>query len=446
MSRSFTCLIFLLTLLSTEVFAQNNIYPFCNAGLHPDGYIDFSDLPLAPNFPGPVNKAATGPSTSFTTTLPVHGVAGLTVQLTIPSLKSVSGGSGPLYTVINGTLVLNGAPPTGELVLLQFSNAVAGVGLTAGSPGRASTYLLQINPESTGTLPLSFQNSSSTHTTESNFFSTPLAAVALSGGSFQSASVGYLGDEYANPSLADLRVQSTAASSIDIVPKEGLEQWLISESVGDSAFGTASSWPDQSGQGHRASQANAAYQPAQVAADGNTCFGAFSFSGKQYFNFNLPIDGWQQMTVFLVAKASVNPAAGSLPSQASAIFWIANANGGNTYVSPYQNNVPFSFGTTQAGNAPVYTRPLTIGQDFTITRAVHDGATDSLYVNGLLALTQSGKLPVLSGTTGAGYIGRGLNGSYFNGEISEILVYNRVLTADETASVESYLRNKFGTR
>jgi hypothetical protein len=40
----------------------------------------------------------------------------------------------------------------------------------------------------------------------------------------------------------------------------------------------------------------------------------------------------------------------------------------------------------------------------------------------------------------------GLNNTYFNGEISEILVYNRILTADETATVESYLRNKFGTR
>jgi len=33
----------------------------------------------------------------------------------------------------------------------------------------------------------------------------------------------------------------------------------------------------------------------------------------------------------------------------------------------------------------------------------------------------------------------------FHGEISEILVYNRVLSANEAASVESYLRNKFGT-
>ena len=52
---------------------------------------------------------------------------------------------------------------------------------------------------------------------------------------------------------------------------------------------------------------------------------------------------------------------------------------------------------------------------------------------------------VMSGTSGDGYIGRGFNNTYFNGEINEILVYNRVLSADEAASVEKYLRNKFGT-
>jgi len=39
-----------------------------------------------------------------------------------------------------------------------------------------------------------------------------------------------------------------------------------------------------------------------------------------------------------------------------------------------------------------------------------------------------------------------INNTYFNGEINEILVYNRVLSADEAGSVEKYLRNKFGTQ
>jgi hypothetical protein len=48
--------------------------------------------------------------------------------------------------------------------------------------------------------------------------------------------------------------------------------------------------------------------------------------------------------------------------------------------------------------------------------------------------------------TGAGTIGEGINNKYFNGEISEILVYNRVLSNQEATRVESYLRNKYGTQ
>ncbi len=106
----------------------------------------------------------------------------------------------------------------------------------------------------------------------------------------------------------------------------------------------------------------------------------------------------------------------------------------------------FRFGTTQVGNQPIYNRPVTIGQDFTVIRAVHNESTDSLYVDGQLVLRQEGKLPVLSGATGAGFIGRGINNTYFTGEISEILVYDRVLNSEEANTVEFYLRNKFGTR
>jgi hypothetical protein len=63
-----------------------------------------------------------------------------------------------------------------------------------------------------------------------------------------------------------------------------------------------------------------------------------------------------------------------------------------------------------------------------------------------LVLRQGNKLPVLSGTTGGGFIGAGMNSTYYAGEISEILVYDHVLTAKEAATVELYLRNEFGTR
>jgi hypothetical protein len=151
------------------------------------------------------------------------------------------------------------------------------------------------------------------------------------------------------------------------------------------------------------------------------------------------------MTVFMVARAATNPPPGSYYSDNSAILWTENQSWGNTFVSPYQTQVSARFGTTQVGNNLFYARPGSgIGQDFTSTRAVHDNGTDSLYVNGQRVFSQSGKLPALGGVSGAGTIGEGINHTFFNGDISEILVYNRVLSADEATAVENYLAQKYG--
>jgi hypothetical protein len=428
-----------LIFISTITFAQLPTY--CNAGLVPDGYVDFSAMPTAPNFPGGLQGSGSAP---FTVTLPVTGVAGLTVQVTIPALQ---GSSGPVYTVSNGTLMFGGLPSSnGVLLSLQFSSPVTGLGLVAQSAGRETNFSLQTD-NSTET-PHSFQNTVGNFTEAPYFFALPLQQVSLGAG-FSTAFVTTTnGTGFAANAISNLRVQSASAyaSALKSVPTQGLQQWLRSESAPSQFSGGVSIWPDQSGTGHDATQTVQANQPFGAQADGSACKSAFDFGANRFFNFNLPIDSWSQMTVFLVAKSAVDPLSGSWPSEAAAIFWNENASWGNTYVTPYQADVSFRFGTTQVNNQPVYTRPVPIGQDFTITRAVHNGSTDSLYVNGLLALSQGNKSSALNGTTGAGFIGQGVNNTFFNGEISEILIYNRVLSANEAASVESYLRNKFGTR
>jgi hypothetical protein len=441
LKRIFPTAVALLVLLATPAFAQIDIDVDCNAGLRPDGFVDFSALPTAPNFP-----AGSSQSAPFTTTLPVTGVPGLTVQLTIPALNG--SGGGPIYSVTGSTLALLGQPATaGGVLSLQFSTQVAGVGLIGQSSGREESYTLQIGPLSTDSAPPNFQNNATNFTEALQIFSTPLQAVDLANG-FTTASLLFAPSTYGAPAISNLRVQSMAVASSPLVPTQGLQQWLRSESVTSPFAGTATVWPDQSGNGHDATAPTTPGQsgPFQVQEDGNTCKGAFSFTNNAYFNFNLPIDGWDQMTIFLVGKSNQDPPAGSSTSMAAAILWNENAPWGNTFLSPFQKDVAFRFGTTQPGNQPIYTRPTTIGGDFTVTRAVHDRTTDSLYVDGLRVLTQTGKNPVLSGTSGDGYIGRGINNTYFNGEINEILVYNRVLSADEAASVEKYLRNKFGTQ
>jgi Concanavalin A-like lectin/glucanases superfamily len=443
LKRYLACALLALSITPAITAAQEaNGGLFCTAGLHPDGFIDLTKLPPAPFFPnGPGGGPL--PSAPISVTLAVTGIPGLTAQVNIPALQPTR--RGPVYSLVNGALQFNGFPSAGYSVMFQFNNPVLGVGVVGYTQGRSSGFSISTGPPSN--VPANFVNTISTfNLAPYNFYAAPLQQVNMFGpGGFQTAYVLAEYTGYGLPSIANVRVQSASASDAGLVPKEGLQQWLSSDAIA-SPFSSFGSWPDQSGNGHDATQTASANQPGYVQQDGNHCQPALAFAGNQYLNFNLPIDGWQQMTVFLVAKSTVTPPTGSYASFAAAMLWNENANWGNTFVSPYQTSEAFRFGTKQTGNQPIYTRPKTMGQDFTVTRAVHDNSTDSLYVDGLLVLRQGNKLPVLAGTSGAGYLGRGINNTYYNGEISEVLVYNRVLTVEEAASVESYLRNKFGTR
>jgi hypothetical protein len=155
----------------------------------------------------------------------------------------------------------------------------------------------------------------------------------------------------------------------------------------------------------------------------------------------LPINGWTGMTIFLAASAAED--AGGW-GQNTALYWKQSANWGLTFLTPSQSHVFFRFGTTQVNNQPIYTRPANIAGDYSVTTAIHSGSTDSLYVNGVLALRQAGKRIGVSGATSMETIGTGFGSNFFRGSIGEILVYDRALTDTERQIVERYLMRKFG--
>jgi hypothetical protein len=367
------------------------------------------------------------------------------VTVTIPPLVPFgSGGSVLLYTVHGGTLQLNALPAsnasTPTVLVLNFSQSIDGAGVDMETTGRFTyNYTLQVGT-TPAQGPVTFATTASGYTLDllepqaqslqmvglDSLFST--AAVLFSGGEY-----------YSGIALSNVRVRSASAPDLSkAVPTNGLQQWLRA----DTANHFGGTWKDQSGNGH---DANPGTVPPQLTAGGHNCRTTYDFTGNAYFDFNLPISGWSQMTVFMVARAATNPPPGSYYSDNSAILWTENQSWGNTFVSPYQTQVSARFGTTQVGNNLFYARPGSgIGQDFTSTRAVHDNGTDSLYVNGQRVFSQSGKLPALGGVSGAGTIGEGINHTFFNGDISEILVYNRVLSADEATAVENYLAQKYG--
>jgi hypothetical protein len=407
----------------------------------PDGYINFSALPPAATLKPGI------PSAPVTATLPVTGTPGLTVTVTIPSIiGSPAVPVGPVYSVNGGSLFLNGLPQGSStqaqtVLTLVFSQAIAGVSLNTLANGRF-TYSYTLNsgvPDPQVPL-IPFATTASGYTLDLLQPQTQHLEMVGLQTTFTTATLQFSGDEYSSLGLSNFRVRSASAQDLSAgIPKNGLQQWLRADT--NSIQSTV--WKDQSGNGHDATPSGG---PGLVA-DGKHCQLAYAFGGNQYFNFSLPIAGWQAMTVFLVARANNDGPPGASDAVDAALFWVEDANWGNTYISPFQTHAFARFGTTQTGNNLSIVRPAGgVGQDFTVTRTVHNGSTDSFYVNGVLAATQGGKLGALSGVTGAGTIGRGVNNSGFNGEVAEILVYNRALTTTEAALVESYLSLKYGTQ
>src|SRR5207247_10898481 len=91
-----------------------------------------------------------------------------------------------------------------------------------------------------------------------------------------------------------------------------------------------------------------------------------------------------------------------------------------------------------------YTRPASIGNAFSVSTAIKNRTTDSLYVNGTLVVSQPGKLTTIANTQNLGNIGRGYNNNtFFPRLITEAIVYTRDLSNAERQAVEGYLTSKY---
>lgn len=414
----------------------------CNGGLQPDAYIDWSGLPPAPT----VNYGT--PSAPVTAALPVTGVPGLMATVTITPLTWPLPGSVSAYTVVGDSLKLNALDANGlTTIILNFNKPVRGLGFVAsgmGEMGYTATVngsVVQSGDTTDGTT--AFSGKPAVPTGDFGPVEAPVQ-VRASFASITSASLNFNsvpGEHgFLQATWANVRIESGLAPDPALaVPTDGLELWLR----GDKGSNSASSWQDLSPIGENATATSAGTAPTSGVYDGPTCTPVYVFQGNQFLNFNRSIDGQSQLTILLVAKSDQQPA-NLYPSQNSAIFWQENARWGNTYLSPYSGYATYRFGTTKVNTDHVYTRPVTLGGDYSITMSVHDGTSDSLYVNGTRVQENHDNLPVLSGTTGAAVLGEGLNGTPFNGKIAEVMVWNRVLTAAERKAVDHYLTQKYG--
>jgi hypothetical protein len=230
-----------------------------------------------------------------------------------------------------------------------------------------------------------------------------------------------------------------------VIPTNAVALWLRADAGVSLSGGAVAQWNDFSGNNRHAAQAVAVSRPTlKTAAVGG--LPAVRFDGlNDFLTFNLPVNGLTGLSLFLVASSTQVQNPGTTQAENAALFWNETASWGTVYLSPFQSAVHFRFGTTQIGNRTIYQRPSSAGSGFTLTEAIKNATVDSLFVNGAQVVSQSGKLPAIAGCRTLGNIARGYNdNTYFGGDIAEVLIFDRALTAAERISVEFYLLGKYG--
>jgi hypothetical protein len=228
-------------------------------------------------------------------------------------------------------------------------------------------------------------------------------------------------------------------------PLNGLAVWLRAD-AGTVLNGPGlSQWLDQSGNNRHATQSASASRPTLVngVINGRP---VVRFDGaSDFLTFNLPVNGLSTMSLLLVAANTQNQNGGESGGERAALFWNETAGWGTVFLTPFQSSLNSRFGTTQVENRNDYLRPLSVGSRFTLSTAVKNGPTDSLYVNGTQVLNTSGKLPTIAACQSVANVGRGYdNDTFFAGDIAEILIYNRALTVAERQQAEQLLIDKYG--
>ena len=432
--RSFPLIFALFAVVPLAVQAQNpnNEFNFCPAGVQGDAVIDWSGLP-----------AATVPPAAVNATLPVNGISGLQAAVSIP-LPAYT--PAPLYSTNGVQLSLNATSIT-----ITFSKPVRGVSVLVNTLGRfGHTFTLTATQVAVRNGP----NAPAQVSVEGNdqdFFqqsATPLEIRSYYSDIVSVTLTANLTDtEYRGMNITNFRIESgNAPDPSTTVPTNGLREWLRADQLGDAnllwqlSSQSFTTWPESSGNGSPATAADISTAP-KLNLYGRNCTKVVSFTPPDQMSFDLPISGWTQMTVFIASQSYTDPMQWV---QNELLFWRETDLWGATFFSPFQTNAFFRFGTTQVNNQPMYARPVDIGGDFSVTTAIHNNSTDSLYVNGVLALRQAGKLSALAGVGSTATIGSGLYDSYFNGNVGEILIYNRALSGSERRLVEQYLISKFG--
>ena len=238
------------------------------------------------------------------------------------------------------------------------------------------------------------------------------------------------------------------------IPVEGLSIWLNPEAgltLGDDGTSVLS-WQSQ-GTSDVILSAESEETAPQLSTNENGAL-ALSFDGAgDVLSFQgVDFNDKSELTLILVTNYTgpnvANPNNDWVSGDKYCPLYVTEDGGwGAMFVSPYQDWVSARFGSGQMFCNIKYVRPELMTTS-SITAAVKNGTTEKMYINGENVLTKEGQAAATKNIGDTLYIGKSIcegADNFYQGTISEILVYDRALSEEELALVNNYLTQKYLT-
>jgi hypothetical protein len=249
----------------------------------------------------------------------------------------------------------------------------------------------------------------------------------------------------AAPSAQTFTISDQTAGSTPI-PLDGLALWLkADQGVTADGGGKVSAWADQSGRGFTALQGTLAKQP--VVVTGSNGRPALQFDGNDWLNVGAINTEAYYTAIYFTPDAPITTA-----SQQPLLNYMSYAEGGGSalYLGDGQNNT-FSGPETVSiydqawvnGSLSAAGHVLTLSQP--APAASFQLRIDAPAVVQTLVPASNGELRIITPNCDAVRVGTVDGTSGFQGKISEIILYNRPLTAAENLIVEAYLNQRYAT-
>ena len=233
----------------------------------------------------------------------------------------------------------------------------------------------------------------------------------------------------------------TANLTLTIYPTlpvtSGLAAWFNSDVGVTTSSGNVTQWNDQSGNGYNVTQTVGPNAPG-IGQDADSGLPVVTFNGNQLLTTSAQVSGLDDVTIITVAGAT-DPDAGG--NQTLVTVGALYDNEGARIFSYTSGDETFGNSNTTATGGSV---PANSSLNINTVTFSDSGGTANFYSQGI-----ADGMGSITATSLASGLTLG-SGSYtpsgsWNGNIAEVIVYNRVLSTAERQAVEGYLANKYGT-